>query len=318
MRGVDKYISESGFSCIRIHYTADAEKDPATVDGKRWLDAELRGYPGGLSSSAWRQEMEIDWDAAGGDLVFPQLGPYRSKIVVPPIEIPEGWMLFGSYDYGHRNPASFHVHCLDYDGNIWTVWEFYDAGIGYREQAKRIRACPLWDRLSTNPIADPSIWAETQERDNEVKSIAQLFAELPEKEQIFFMRGSKGGDVTAAEKVNGSLWQDLDSRKPRWRIFASCPKLIWELGNLRYADWSQTTSETRNIREEIVDKDNHAWDDFKMFLMRFFAGPVKSESDEKLDKLRASDPASYREWKNARKIFDGGRQKGQSNLGDFY
>ena len=307
--GISKYWSKAGFAVMRIHYSADPEKDPANSTGAEWLERELRGYPGGSASSSWRQEMEIDWDAAGGDLVFPDFEPYRNKITVDPFEVPESWFLFGSYDYGQRNASSYHVHALDYDGNVWTVWEFYSTAFGYLQQARIIRSNPFWKRLQCN-ISDPQIFDKNQQQtsiggdSNVLKSVADLFAEIPPDPlepdgidgPIYFVPGKHGGDLTVAEWVKGNLWRDLKTEMPRWRIFRSCPFLIWELGKLRYADWSAMAQETKNLREEVVSKDNHAWDDMKYFLLQFMIGPQKPPR-EKYQDLKELDFRSYREWK---------------------
>ena len=316
MNGVDKYWSKAGFAVMKIHYSADPEKDPANEQGAEWLERELQGYPGGAASSSWRQEMEIDWDAAGGDLCFPEFEPYKNKIVVPPFEIPESWLLFGSYDYGQRNASSFHVHAMDYDQNIWTVWEFYSSSFGYLQQARIMRSCPYWKKLQV-AICDPQIFDKNQQQtsiggdQNVLKSVAELFAEIPEDPAdpdgpdgpIYFVPGKHGGDLTVAEWVKGNLWHDLKNNQPRWRIFQTCPFLVWELGKLRYADWSATAQETKNLREEVVSKDNHAWDDFKYFLLQFMMGPQKPKP-EKYEDLKVVDFRSYREWKSVDRLHE--------------
>lgn len=308
MKGITEWQASSGFKVLRIHYSADPDKDPETDKGREWLTKELEGVPQGISSAQWRREMEIDWEAAGGDLVFPQLSVYRSRIVVAPFTVPETWDLYASFDYGHRNPSSFHVYALDYDRNPWTVWEYYKAGVGYRDTAKAIRACPYYDKLACAPIADPSIWNQSQETENEMKSVAQLFEEIPELNDegpVYFAKGKRGGDVTVAEYVNGFLWNGLDTgSQPRWRIFATCPMQIWELEKLRYAEWTGTLmTQNRNEREQIVDRDNHAWDDAKMFFTQFFMGPQRPDPPKAHDKLKTADPRSYREWEAVDKMF---------------
>jgi hypothetical protein len=300
LRGIDHYKSRSGYHCIRVHYSADPAKDPDTPHGLKWRDKEAEGYVGGMASSQWRQEMEIDWDAAGGDLVFPQFELYKSKIIAIPFEVPESWSKYASFDYGHRNPSSFHVYAIDHDGDVWVVWEYYQRGQGYRRISQSIRSCPFFDSLSFMPIADPSIWAKTQQVSdgNELKSVAQLFFELPEDERVIFAPGKSGGDITVAEKINGELWNEQSLREgksPRLKIMATCPMLIWELSKLRYQDWSGTMAEVRNVKEAIVDKDNHAFDDMKMFFTQFFMSPTRPEK-EKYEDLKKTDPASYREW----------------------
>ena len=303
MKGIEHYTTKMGLAAIRVHYTADPEKDPATEQGRKWFDEAVAGYVGGVLSSAWREEMEIDWDAAGGELVFPMMQTHKDKIVVAPFDVPEDWRLYGSFDYGHRNPASFHVYAMDYDNSVYTVWEMYGSGMGFREQARAIRSCPYYPRLCFLPIADPSIFAQNQQQDNEVTSIAELFRRLPDNDSVVFVPGMKGGDVTAAERIKSELWGNLDTEEARWKIFANCPWMIWELQKLRYSDWSATQMEFKNQREKIIDKDNHAWDDAKMFLNMFFFGPMRAPEDA-LAKLAKVDPLSAQEWRDARRILD--------------
>lgn len=322
MRGVKHYTSDAGFHCIRVHYTADPDKDPQR-NGAAFEANAVRGYPGGKRSSAWRQEMDIDWESAGGELVFPQLSDYEERIIINPFPIPESWDVYGSFDYGHRNPSSFHLYAIDHDGNIYAVWEYYMAGKGYKFIADSLRACPYWDRLQYMPIADPSIWAKNQQNqmggdENDMKSIAQLFFELPEASRVMFSPGKKGGDITVAEKINGLLWNEDDLKKgekPRLFIFKTCPMQIWELKKLRYADWSATMQEQRNIKEEIVDRDNHAFDDLKMFLTMFFSAPSEPKPP-KMEKLKKIDPTSYNEWVSVAKMHNE-TQTGRGSMGDF-
>lgn len=306
MKGMEHYISGSGFHVLRVHYSADPAKDPGTEAGAKWFEDAPKGIVGGIRSAQWRAEMEIDWDASGGELVFPQFELFRDKIVVVPFEVPESWSLYGSFDYGHRNPSSFHIYAIDHDGDVWVVWEFYQKGLGFRQIARNIRECKFFPRLSFLPIADPSIWSKTQQVDagNELKSIAQLFFELPPSEQVVFAPGKAGGDITVAEKINGDLWNEQNLKKgdaPRLRIFATCQMMIWELMKLRYKDWSGSMSEYRNLQEGIVDKDNHAFDDLKMFMTMFFMAPAKPKEEAELEKLKSINYASYREWKSMMK-----------------
>lgn len=300
MKGLSHYKSAAGFHCMKLLYTCDPTKD---------ADELAKGYPGGKRSAAFRQEILIDWDAAGGELCFPQLETYEDRIVVKPFEVPETWSLYGSFDYGHRNPASFHLYAIDYDGNINVIWEYYKSGKGYRYIADCIRSCPYFERLSFMPIADPSIWAKNQQvaDSNEVKSIAQLFFELPPDLQIVFAPAKSGGDITVAEKINSALWNEEALRNgepPRLKIFATCPMMIWELKKLRYSDWSGSMAEVRNLKESIVDKDNHAFDDLKQFITMFFMSPDRPEKDP-LEKLKKVDPTSYAEWKRVEQMHNG-------------
>jgi hypothetical protein len=308
-KGIKHYKSDMGIHCIRVHYTADPDKDPDTETGKQWFDNQSKLY-GGVKSAAWQREMEIDWDATGGDLVFPQFKQYEHMIVINPFEIPETWKLYGVFDYGHRNPSAFEVFAIDHDGNIYSVWEYYMAGQGYRRIAQAIRACPYFDKLEFPPIADPSIFANNQQVQggdgNVMKSIGQIFFELPENERIMFMPGKKGGDITMAEKINGLLWNEEKLKAgemPQYRIFKTCPMLIWEISKIRYREYTAVMLETHNLKEELVDKDNHAIDCTKMFMTMFFGSPKKPE-DMKLSALQQFDPNAAEEWKAVQKMHE--------------
>jgi hypothetical protein len=308
-KGIKHYKSDMGIHCIRVHYTADPDKDPDTEAGKQWFDNQSKLY-GGVKSAAWQREMEIDWDATGGDLVFPQFKQYEDRIVITPFEIPESWKLYGVFDYGHRNPSAFEVFAIDHDGNIYSVWEYYMAGQGYRRIAQAIRACQYFDKLEFPPIADPSIFANNQQVQggdgNVMKSIGQIFFELPENERIMFIPGKKGGDITMAEKINGLLWNEEKLKvgeMPQYRIFKTCPMLIWEISKIRYREYTAVMLETHNLKEELVDKDNHAIDCTKMFMTMFFGSPKKPE-DMKLSALQRFDPNAAEEWKAVQKMHE--------------
>ena len=60
--------------------------------------------------------------------------------------------------------------------------------------------------------------------------------------------------------------------------------------------------EQRNLQESIVDKDNHAFDDLKMFMTKFFMTPGKEEP-KKYEALKQLDPASYAEWMAVDKMY---------------
>src|SRR3990167_6932711 len=87
----------------------------------------------GLDDPRWKKEMEIQYGALGGQHLFPKWEQWKNgmggaQIVVPTYEA-TGTRLYGSYDHGSFNPASFHVHSVDGDGVITTVWEFYGANL---------------------------------------------------------------------------------------------------------------------------------------------------------------------------------------------
>ena len=282
--GLTTRLTTSGLPVLRLHYSATPSKRPGTSAGDAWLVEALRGYPGGMQSPRWQKEMEIDYGALGGTKLFPQWPQWAAggAPIVIPFFIPEGWKLYGSYDHGWRNPACYLVHGVNYDGDITTLWECYAAGVPINALSEIIKGkevvLPDGRQFAGNPfggkeiykLADPSIWAEDQPtNDNTYKSVYEAFRDCG----VFFNRGERGGDTTVAQWLLGWFWVDV--AHPRYRITQACPKLIWELGQQRFKEFSTRVALNRDQPEELVDKDNHAWDALKYFLRRFPPTPIR-------------------------------------------
>lgn len=299
--GLTFRVTKSGLGVVRLHYTADPDKRPGTPKGDEWLKGALSAYPGGLKSPRWRKEMEIDYGAMGGTKLFPELDEWigLGKIVIDAFE-PTGYRLYGSYDHGWRNPSAYHVHGVDGDGDIVTLWEFYGSRVPVNMIAKIIKGesvhLPDGRYFEGNPyageeiqkIADPAIWAEDKPMDDgTMKNTAYLF----EREGVMFDPGERGGDITVGEWIHGHFWHDPDS--PLWRITRKCPKLIWELGNLRHKDLSPKVALNRDQPEGLIDKDNHAWDGIKMFFKLFPPPNIERKISDK--------PGTFMWWKEQHK-----------------
>jgi hypothetical protein len=232
----------------------------------------------GLDDPRWKKEMEIQYGALGGQHLFPKWEQWKNgvggaQIVVPSYEA-QATKLYGSYDHGSFNPAAFHVHSVDSDGIITTVWEFYGANVpahqianiikgkdGYDQNGKRYEGCPYSGFAYI--VADPSIWNEDKPQFvGPNKSTAGIFREMG----VYMIPGERGGDITVANWLHGWYWKDI--QHPRYRIAASCLKLIWELGQQRRKEFSAQVALNRSQPEELVDKDNHGWDGLKYLLKK--------------------------------------------------
>jgi len=276
--GWDCRITSGGIGVRRLHYSSDSSKRPTTPKGAAWLNEEARAYPLGMDDPRWLKEMEIRYSAMGGQFLFPRWETWKTSghIILEPYD-PVGTALYGSYDHGHANPAAFHVHSVDGDGVITTVWEFYGAHYpahqianiikgerGFDEHGKWHEGCPYGQGALKWIVADPSIWKEDIATDTgPQKSTAKIFRECG----VFMIPGEKGGDVTIANWLKGFYWKDILA--PRYRITSNCPKLIWEIGMQRHKEFSAQVALNRNQPEELIDKDNHAFDGLKYLLKKF-------------------------------------------------
>jgi len=242
------------------------------------------------------QEIDMDYDVSGFERVFPRFrvdDAFRSKVIVDPFDIPftdkevnlgklgpdgkpmiqkvrrYAWRLSGGLDYGIRNVSSFHVHATDQDGNLWTIWEWRKTLADLTEQGWRgsmVQAiagmlkteCPFYDYLDLI-WADPSIWAANVSTPDGMTSLAQQLLD----EGIDKLAKGAQDDVAAYERTL-TLWS---GDEPSWRIFKCCSGLIDELDGLEWDDWSEVQGVKRGLKERMVDKNNHSWDDWKYYIM---------------------------------------------------
>ena len=275
--GYSSRVTSGGIGVIRYHYSADSNKRPGTPKGDVWVTEEARAYPMGQDDPRWKKEMEIQYGALGGQHLFPRWDKWRNHgtIVVPSYDA-HGTKLYGSYDHGWHNPSAFHVHSVDGDGTITTVWEFYAAQVpahqiagiikgrdGFDTNGKRFEGCPYPYASLSYIVADPSIWNEDKpQMEGPNKSTAAIFRDMG----VSMIPGERGGDITVANWLHGWYWKDPEH--PRYRITEACPKLIWEIGQQRRKEFSAQVAVNRSQPEELVDKDNHAWDGLKYLLKK--------------------------------------------------
>lgn len=305
-----------GLVVMRLHYSADAAKDPTTVEGQRWLQQQSQGYPLGVVDPSWLKEMELAYSALGGTMLFPLWGKWRdsARVVIDPMEARlDGARFYGSYDYGWRTPSAYYVHAVRPDGHKYTLWEFYDAEVpvatiaaviqGKDQQLADGRFFPgnPYAGKEALKIADARIFAEDQRGDEDQSSIAKLFRRYG----VSFVPGKKGGDIAIANWLVGELW--ADPQAPQYQICTSCPRLLGELPRLRRKQLSSIVAKTRNQPEAIVDKDNHAWDCIKVFLHQFPVGVAARQAPQ-------GQPGTFAWWQGQTR----GRRRGRSALASSY
>jgi|TARA_B100000315_G_scaffold55403_1_gene49610 hypothetical protein len=284
MKGISDYITKDGLRVVKVHYSADPDKDVSTTEGKKWMAKALLGYPGGLEGAKWRREMEIDFNAQGGQLVFPQMEEFRERIYIPPFkEMPDNWHLYGGFDYAGRGTTAFVVIAHDRkNDDYYCVYEYYKKNAGYVATCDHIKNYEHYYMLDWM-VADPSMWAKTQERSGvtDLVSMAQLFSE----QGVHFIKGARGGDTEFAELINEQMWGKMNKKKgahtnPRYRILQTCNNHWSEMSQWRYSEWANATGQHKNVKESMVDKNNHTIDAakyvFKMLSSNWMAEKVDS------------------------------------------
>jgi hypothetical protein len=286
-KGLKTRRTRSGVEVLRLHYSADPERN---FD---WVTQERQKYS---SRAAWDREQEIIHHAGGGELLFAEiLNRHADKIIIrdPRFQIPPFWKRMGGFDHGKTNPTAALVVAIDTEGTIYCLAEYYQPDLTPRQHMQNLELLPGF--LDARPIyADPSIFYRTQiQSDGGFKSIEDLYREAG-------LRGlSKGenAEIAGMERIL-EHWRDLDHREPTLKIVCredysrrrfglfpdGCPNLLWELMRTRREQLSASQLMRKNPTEAIVDKDNHLRDALKYVLLSL-PSPSERPREMKRDEL---------------------------------
>ena len=264
--GLSRYVTKDGIRVTKCHYSADPDKNIDTPKGLDWFYKSVKGYPGGQAGLKWQREMEINFQLSGSARLWPNFtDKMQPRITCDPLDVPEHWPIWCGYDYGSYNPFAFNAYAWETEEKIYQIDEIYKAGCPLHEQAKLIRERPYFSRIQ-GIIGDPSIWLNNQQRDGlDPISIGDIF---DHEYDIHIQKGikDKASDLWLRDLLNARLWRDL--KAPRLIIFNTCTNILSELRKLRVKEWKTRQSrEDNNTPEEIVAKDNHAWDAMKYVLL---------------------------------------------------
>lgn len=199
--------------------------------------------------------------------------------VIEPFEIPDGWKIYRSFDWGYNKPFSCGWWAVDFDGVVYRILELYgctktaNEGVKWTppkvfEEIHRIETEHRWLKGKTIiGIADPAIWdAETGE------SIADVAA----KYHVFFQKGDN-------KRIPG--WMQVhyrfafdDNGFPMMYIFKNCKAFIRTIPLLQYDE--------HNAEDLDTDGEDHCADEVRYFLMN---RPIKPRKAAKPDDY-ASNP----------------------------
>lgn len=279
------------FAVLWLHYTADPERDPERL-GAEWFRQKVREM-GGINSSGWRREYEIDFEAQAGQRVFEQFDPRRHVVGVR--TLPQWYNRYVVIDYGLRNPTA--ILWLAYgEGQHFIEAEYFQAGASVRESAqafhlisrelhapdelkREVRLNDKTGELENRPaleewqgrfyddmLIDPSTIARNEA---ETKTILERFAE----------HGVYPGLANRA--VDGLKIANDWFARDKLYVMARCVNTIREVQNLV---WAEHADLTLNYREKERDRNNHTTD-----CLKYYANLFPTEGDEP-DPPTRSDP----------------------------
>lgn len=259
--------AKNGFVVLVCHYTADPEKC-----SNDWYFEACRN----LRQDQVERELEINFDSKAGTKTFPFLeyheGHFRRD---PPNPIPANWKIIVGLDYGSRNPTSCHFYAIDTYLRFWAFDEFYQpmqvCEGGLPGFAKWLKSHKYYDRAKF-VVADPSIFNKTQNvletKENGRESVGTLMsiADILQKDcKIYKLQRANNDRIAGLSRVHQMLnWQGDVKQDPFLMVGRKCQKLWWELTNIVY---KLDDRDTKNPEEDVVKRNDHAFDDLKYSLL---------------------------------------------------
>lgn len=242
---------------------------------------QLRSLPRKLRE-AW---LEGKWDIFQGQFFQEFTNDpehYRDRRfthVIEPFEIPKGWNIYRSYDFGYAKPFSCAWWAVDYDGCIYRILELYgctenpDEGVRWTPERQfaeigRIEQTHPWLKGRTiSGVADPAIWDSSR---------GESIYETALRHRIYFTKGDN-------RRIPG--WMQMHYRMafdeegyPQMYVFSNCRAFIRTVPALLYSD---TEPEDLDTRQE-----DHAADESRYFCM---SRPIRP-TQEKGEQRPADDP----------------------------
>ena len=161
----------------------------------------------------------------------------RFTHVIEPFEIPRGWNIVRSYDFGYNKPFSLGYWAVDYDGVLYRILEVYgctqtpNEGVKWtpEEQFRRFaeieRSHPLLrGRRISDGVADPAIWEASR---------GESIAETAARYGIHFSPGDNAR-VPGWMQVHYRLQFD-ENGYPRMYFFRSCRAAVRTLPLMSYS-----------------------------------------------------------------------------------
>jgi hypothetical protein len=271
MRGVAEFRSLNDVYSVRVHYTADPGKDPATPAGAAWKQEQLSSgaYRGGEKGWHWQQHMEINPLSRAGTLCIPMFRDIEHRIIIPNLTLNQmhNWSFDAGLDWGVRNHTVFLVFGMSPEGRRYMVYEFSqpagDCG-GIPGVCRIIKSHPLFKAVDGNIHADRSMFRQDENATGGLTTKAQIFAE----NGVNLVKCKEYGqpaDEVALDRLINYYWAgwerpDFD---PLLYITRSCTQTLKHFPLLMYEEWSEALAAEKSLKEKMKDLHTDQWDAFK-------------------------------------------------------
>ena len=249
------------------HYTADPSKR-----SEEWFQKNSRN----MRQDQIDRELEIDFESKAGQKAFGYLleNPGRWQIEnISLREIPRHWRVIASLDYGTTSPTALYLYGIDEQMRFHALFEFYKPS-STREIAAVLKGehdqpryqHPLWKRIE-KVVADPSIFKNDQNDPaaEELRSVADLIKDFG----IPHIYKGTNNRMAGLDRVHDMLRHRPNdpTAEPYLFICKRCVNLWRELTNIVYEELPPHLLATKNQKEDVVAKDDHAYDSLRYGLM---------------------------------------------------
>lgn len=256
---------------------AKVEDNKALMDTQPDYLRELENLPPTLRA-AWKDGR---WDVYEGQFfedfrdVPEHYKDRRWTHVIEPFEIPDGWTICRSYDFGYGKPFSCAWWAVDYDGTIYRIMELYgctrtpNEGVKwtpdkqFEEIHKTEMQHPWLNGKNIIGVADPAIWDASR---------GESVADTAARYGVFFTPGDNER-IAGWMQCHYRLQFDEDGY-PRMYVFNTCRAFIRTIPTLIYDEHRAEDLDTK--------MEDHVADEWRYFCMSRPIKPIRAVKEPRI------------------------------------
>ena len=256
---------------------AKVEDNKALMDTQPDYLRELENLPPTLRA-AWKDGR---WDVYEGQFFEDfrddpeHYQDRRWTHVIEPFEIPDGWTICRSYDFGYGKPFSCAWWAVDYDGTIYRIMELYgctrtpNEGVKWTpdKQFEDIHKTEMqhpWLKGKTIiGVADPAIWDASR---------GESVADTAARYGVFFTPGDNER-IAGWMQCHYRLQFDEDGY-PRMYVFNTCRAFIRTIPTLIYDEHRAEDLDTK--------MEDHVADEWRYFCMSRPIKPIRAVKEQRI------------------------------------
>ena len=244
---------------------------PALSRDNPFLPSDYQDRFLGLSEVFRRRYQDGDWSYFTGAAIQ-NFDANRCVIPYKSMDLTT-WKSYIYVDHGQANPCSIHRYNVNNEGSIIVDWEYYQPG-QVREHARAIVKCAKITPNLEGIYIDQSAFQNRSEKYGLQWSVGDEYNERLASEGLMILPSpsSQARDLVKVARMERAFAYDEHrlnpfTRQPGWQeqtIMNNCKKAIWEIPNIR---WKEPSFEGMNSPEQLIDRDNHFFDEDSYMLL---------------------------------------------------